>query len=82
MKSVAVRDLRQRWPEVEKALEREGELFITRDGERVARLVRFAPRPRRRGRFDPDEHARWMRRTFGRRVLNLSAALIEDREDD
>jgi antitoxin (DNA-binding transcriptional repressor) of toxin-antitoxin stability system len=50
MKSLTIRDLRQRWPEAEKALEMEGEIVITRDGKPVAKLISFSepvkPRPR------------------------------------
>ena len=83
MKNVAVRDLRQRWPEVEKALDREGELLITRDGKAVARLVRFREEPRRRARFVAVDHAAWLRSVYGRRVLHVvDAALEADRADD
>lgn len=81
MKNVAVRDLRQRWPEVEKALEREGELCITRDGKPVARLIRFQHVERKRRRFDPKAHMALLRKTFGDRVFNISETLAEDRED-
>ena len=32
-------DLRQRWPETEKALQKEHEILITRDSKPVAKLV-------------------------------------------
>jgi antitoxin (DNA-binding transcriptional repressor) of toxin-antitoxin stability system len=38
MKRISVRDLRQKWPEAERALKIESELVITRDGEPVARI--------------------------------------------
>jgi antitoxin (DNA-binding transcriptional repressor) of toxin-antitoxin stability system len=82
MKNVAVRDLRQRWPEVEKKLEREGELLITRDGKAVARLVRFREEPKRRARFVAGDHSGWLRSVYGRRVLRVvDAALEADRAD-
>lgn len=59
MKTISVRDLRQRWPEAEALLERENELLVTRDGKPVARLVRFREANGRRRRFDPKRHARW-----------------------
>jgi prevent-host-death family protein len=40
MKTITVRDLRQRWPSAEAMLEREKEIIVTRDGKPVARLVR------------------------------------------
>jgi antitoxin (DNA-binding transcriptional repressor) of toxin-antitoxin stability system len=83
MKTVAVRDLRQRWPQVEKELEREGELCITRDGKPVAKLVRITVQEKPRKRFDVEEHRRWMRRVWGSRVFDVvDAALAEEREDD
>ncbi|MBA2431957.1 MAG: type II toxin-antitoxin system Phd/YefM family antitoxin, partial [Chthoniobacterales bacterium] len=41
MKTVTIRDLRQRWPETEKALAVEHEIIITRDGQPVAKLSRI-----------------------------------------
>lgn len=83
MKTVAVRDIRQRWPVVEEALQREGELCVTRDGKPVAKLVRFDVRPRRRRRFDPVEHGKWLRRTWGGRVIEVvDASLAAERADD
>ena len=50
MKTMTVRDLRQRWPHAEAMLETEGEILITRDAKPVARLVRFVePRKARSG---------------------------------
>jgi antitoxin (DNA-binding transcriptional repressor) of toxin-antitoxin stability system len=45
MKTISVRDLRQRWPEAEALLQVEEEIVITRDGRPVAKLVRIAERP-------------------------------------
>ena len=39
MKTVTVRDLRQRWPETERALQTEAEIVVTRDSKPVAKLV-------------------------------------------
>lgn len=39
MKTITVRDVRQRWPEAERSLAEEGEIVITRDGKPVARLL-------------------------------------------
>jgi antitoxin (DNA-binding transcriptional repressor) of toxin-antitoxin stability system len=84
MKTVGVRDIRQRWPQVEKELEREGELCITRDGKPVAKLVRFSVQEKPRRRFDPEEHARRMRELWGDRVFDVDALLEDERarEDD
>ena len=61
MKTVTVRDLRQRWPETEKALQSEDEILVTRDSKPVARLVRYTEPREARARFDPVAHARWQR---------------------
>jgi len=42
MKTVTIRDLRQRWPEAEAALQIEDEILIKRDSKPVAKLVRIA----------------------------------------
>ena len=47
MKRISVRDLRQKWPEAERALNIESELVITRDGEPVARLTRYENRSKK-----------------------------------
>jgi antitoxin (DNA-binding transcriptional repressor) of toxin-antitoxin stability system len=82
MKSISVRDLRQRWPAAEALLRREGELVVTRDGAPVAKLVRIAESGKRRRRFDPVAHARWRRKASGGKVERwVDAALASDRED-
>lgn len=49
MKTITIRDLRQRWPETEAALQVEDEILITRDSKPVVKLVRFAlPKTKRR----------------------------------
>ena len=40
MKTITIRDLRQRWPEAEAALQAEDEIIVTRDSKPVAKLVR------------------------------------------
>lgn len=48
MRRVTVREMRELLPEIEAALQAEGELVLTRRGKPVARLVPIAPaRPRR-----------------------------------
>lgn len=69
MKTITVRDLRQRWPQAEALLKAEHELVITRDGQPVAKLVRIIPTKTRRTRFDPAEHATWQARVFGKSKL-------------
>lgn len=82
MKTISVRDLRQRWPEAEALLQVEEEIVITRDAKPVAKLVRIAERPKPRKRFDPAAHARWQRRIAGGRVSRrVDRAVREARED-
>ena len=82
MKSITIRDLRQRWPEAEAALEAEDEIIITRDSRPVAKLVRVMPPQARRRRWNLEEHRRWIKKVFGNKVLpsideRLAAARAE-----
>jgi len=83
MKTITVRDLRQRWPQAEALLKTEHELVITRDGQAVAKLVRIIPTKTRRARFDPAEHAAWQARVFGKGTLMrwVDHALAQGRAD-
>ena len=83
MKTLTVRDVRQRWPEAEQALETEGEIIITRDGKPVARLLPVEPEngPTRK-HFDPQENRRWREEMWGKGVvIDSLSGLLEDRED-
>jgi antitoxin (DNA-binding transcriptional repressor) of toxin-antitoxin stability system len=80
MKSITIRDLRQRWPEAESLLETEKEILVTRDSKPVARLVRYDEEDRPRTQFDPKAHARWQEK-MGGKVRLVDKYLIEDRED-
>jgi antitoxin (DNA-binding transcriptional repressor) of toxin-antitoxin stability system len=81
MKTITIRDLRQRWPEAEAALQIEGEILVTRDSKPVAKPVRVAPDGPRRSRWNPEEHARWQRRVSGGKLSRSDAALEVDRAD-
>ena len=82
MKTISVRDLRQRWPEAEARLQIEKEIVITRDAKPVAKLVRIDERPKPRKRFDPAAHARWQRTMAGGKGSRwVDRALREARED-
>ena len=82
MKTITVRDLRQRWPEAEARLQVEKEIVITRDARPVAKLVRIDERAKPRRRFDPAVHARWQRKLAGGKVLRwVDRAVREARED-
>ena len=82
MKTITIRDLRQRWPETEKTLQVENELIITRDGEPVAKLVRVVPEKRKRKRWDPEEHKKWLKKVWGKKEVSLVDKYLQaDRED-
>jgi antitoxin (DNA-binding transcriptional repressor) of toxin-antitoxin stability system len=81
MKTITVRDLRQRWPEAEAALQLESEILITRDSKPVAKLVRIPEQAPKRRRWNPDEHGRWQRRVSGGKVSQSIAALASSRAD-
>ncbi len=82
MKAVTIRDLRLHWPATEKSLRLEGELTVTRDGVPVAKLIKFTPPPKRRKRWDPEEHKRWMKRVWGgKSVALVDKYLAKDRAD-
>ncbi|CAN5221154.1 hypothetical protein BH20VER2_BH20VER2_09830 [soil metagenome] len=82
MKTVTIRDLRQRWPETERALAVEHEIIITRDGQPVAKLSRIVPETKPRPRFDPVAHGEWQRKMSGGKVTRLvDKYLMADRED-
>jgi antitoxin (DNA-binding transcriptional repressor) of toxin-antitoxin stability system len=82
VKTLSVRDLRQRWPEAEALLQVEHEIIITRDSRPVARLVRVADERPRRRRFDPVAHGRWQRRMSGAKTTRwVDRALAESRRD-
>ncbi len=82
MKTVTVRDLRQRWPEAEKALQIEPEILITRDSKPVAKLVRYVEPDKPRKRFDPVAHGKWQRKISGGRVTRwVDEALLKERNE-
>jgi antitoxin (DNA-binding transcriptional repressor) of toxin-antitoxin stability system len=81
MKTITIRDLRQRWPEAEAALQTEDEILITRDSKPVAKLVRVAAEGPKRSRWNPEEHARWQRKVSGGKLSRSDAALAAARAD-
>jgi antitoxin (DNA-binding transcriptional repressor) of toxin-antitoxin stability system len=82
MKTITIRDLRQRWPEAEAALAVEDEILITRDSKPVAKLVRVVQNKGRRKRWNPEEHAAWMKKVWGNKMVPSSdAALARARAD-
>jgi antitoxin (DNA-binding transcriptional repressor) of toxin-antitoxin stability system len=82
MKTITIRDLRQRWPEAEAALQVEDEILITRDSKPVAKLVRFVPPKPKRKRWNPDENAARIKKIFGDKVFpSIDQELAEARAD-
>ena len=82
MKTLSVRDLRQRWPHAEALLQVEQEIIITRDSKPVAKLVRMTATRESRKRFDPVAHGKWQRKVSRGKVSRwVDRALAEARED-
>lgn len=82
MKTISIRDLRQRWPEAEAALETEHEILITRDSKPVAKLVRLPQPSPKRPRWSVAEHRKWIKKVFGNKNFSDSEKLLEaDRSD-
>ena len=81
MKTITIRDLRQRWPETERSLQIENEIVITRDGLPVAKLVRVAAGASKRPRWDAEEHGQWQKKVSGGKVSRSDAALAQARAD-
>lgn len=82
MKTITVRDLRQRWPQAEALLQVEKEIVITRDAKPVAKLVRIAEPPKARKRFDPASHGKWQRRMAGGTVSRWVDRAVSDARRD
>ena len=82
MKTITIRDLRQRWPEAEAALQVENEILITRDSKPVAKLVRVAQPRAKRKPWSPEEHAARIRKILGRKIFSsIDEELAKARAD-
>ena len=82
MKTVSIRDLRQRWPETEKALQVENEILITRDSKPVAKLVRYIEPEKPRKRFDPVSHLAWQKKMSAGKVVQwVNEELLKERDE-
>jgi antitoxin (DNA-binding transcriptional repressor) of toxin-antitoxin stability system len=79
MKTITIRDLRQRWPEAEAALKVENEILVTRDSKPVAKLVFVSSAETPRRRWDAGEHARWQRKVAGGKISRSDVSLAESR---
>jgi antitoxin (DNA-binding transcriptional repressor) of toxin-antitoxin stability system len=85
MKTISIRDLRQKWPVVERGLKTSGGMLITRGSIPVARLLPLEDSGEtERERFDPEEHTKWMKQTWGASTPTpwVDDALAADRGDD
>jgi antitoxin (DNA-binding transcriptional repressor) of toxin-antitoxin stability system len=81
MKTMTIRDLRQRWPEAEAALKVENEILITRDSRPVAKLVHITSDASRRPRWNMKTHARWQKKVSEGKIARSDAALAQSRAD-
>jgi antitoxin (DNA-binding transcriptional repressor) of toxin-antitoxin stability system len=82
MRTVTVRDLRQRWPETERALRSEHEILITRDSRPVAKLVRYIEPDTPRATFDPVAHGKWQRKMSGGKITRwVDEGLLRERDE-
>ena len=82
MKTVTIRDLRQRWPETEKALQKEHEILITRDSKPVAKLVLYVEPKKSSKRFDPKAHGEWQRKMSGGKMTRwVDEGLLMERDE-
>ena len=82
MKTITVRDVRQRWPEAERLLALEGEIVITRDGKPVARLLPVVAEADNRPRFDPEKNRKRREKMWGDDSgIDTLALLQADREE-
>jgi antitoxin (DNA-binding transcriptional repressor) of toxin-antitoxin stability system len=81
MKTITIRDLRQRWPEAEAALRIESQILITRDSKPVAMLVPVPLAVSRRPRWNMKAHARWQKKISGGMLPRSEVALAQSRAD-
>jgi antitoxin (DNA-binding transcriptional repressor) of toxin-antitoxin stability system len=82
MKTITIRDLRQRWPDAEAALKVENEILITRDSKPVAKLVRLIQPKTTRPRWNPEEHRKWIKKVYGNKVFpSMDGELAAARAD-
>ena len=82
MKTITIRDLRQRWPAAEAALQIENEILITRDSRPVAKLVRVIQPETKRQRWNPEEHKKWIKKVWGNKQVRLVDKYLQaDRAD-
>jgi antitoxin (DNA-binding transcriptional repressor) of toxin-antitoxin stability system len=84
MTRFTIRDVRQRWPTIEKAvLEEEDEVVITRDGKPLVRMTPYEQPMKKRSRFNPAKHLAKMKKILAGTKLRrtVEERLIESRAD-
>lgn len=85
MKTIFIRDLRQKWPVVERGRKTSGSMLITRNSKPVARLMPLEPaEASARKRFNPAAQAAWLEASWGKESSApwVDAALQRDRDDE
>ena len=83
MKTISIRELRQKWPEAESLLQVEHEILITRDSKPVAKLVRYLkPEAAPKKRFDPIAHGDWQKSMSDGKVRRwVEGGLLKERDE-
>ena len=81
VKTITIRDLRQRWPEAEMLLTTEKEIIITRDSKPVARLLKYEEPKQSRKKFDCKAHAAWQSKMNADQVQLVEKYLNPSREE-
>ena len=67
---------------MEKSLQIEHELLVTRDGQPVAKLVRVTETKPKRKQWNPAAHKRWLKKVWGNKQVRLVDKYLQaDRED-
>jgi antitoxin (DNA-binding transcriptional repressor) of toxin-antitoxin stability system len=82
VKTITIRDLRQRWPETEAALQIENEILITRDAKPVAKLVKVTNKPAPRKRWTPEGNRRKIKAIFGDKTFPSADRRIAEARAD
>jgi prevent-host-death family protein len=78
MKTASVRELRNNFAKISRWLENGEEVEITKRGEVTAKLVavKKSGAKRKRKLFDAVAHRKWMKETYGDKVLPGNSVLI------
>ncbi len=79
MKTASVRDLRNHFAKVSRWLEAGEKIKITKRGTPVGMftpIARTKARKQKRKRFNLEEHRKWMKETYGDKVLPGNGVLL------